>query len=162
MAQTIDIKKQNKEALKWILDIHDLRKSYFESMATFATLGAVADDGLPKGTGTSNPCMNKALSLVDMENRKKWIISIEQMEQTLSEKSRKFLEIRRDAEHQPNTKNEPGRPGWVNYTMAKYTEWHYYRYGGDFTPSVDQMKKWTNMIIDTTVRIAIKNGAMYW
>lgn len=159
MIQITDTKRQNKEALKWILNIHDLRRSYFDSVATFSTLGAAVNDGMPRGTDTGNPCMNKAISLVDMENRKNWIMAIEMMEQTLSEKGRKYLDLRRDAEHQPHKGNElGGRPGWVEYVQPRYAEWFYYRFGGESVPTERTMSTWMYKIIDTTVRIAIDKG----
>jgi hypothetical protein len=154
----IDIKKQNKEALKWILNFYDLRRSYIDSSAMFNAIGAVVNDGMPRGTDTSNPCANKAISLAELERQKKWIITIESMEQTLSEKSREYLRLRREAEHQ--IQDTPGRPGWYNYVNYKYSDWFYNRYGKSSYQSLQTLIDWMHQMIDITVRIAIKNGCL--
>ena len=112
MIQITDTKRQNKEALKYILNIYDLRKQYAEQMESVSILGAANNDGMPHGSGVGDPCANKAFSLIEIERKKRWIMSIEMAEQTLSEKTRKFLEYRRDAESQiqRETHKEGGRP----------------------------------------------------
>ena len=161
MEQIIDIKKQNREALRWILNFYDLRKAYIDKLAMFSALGATVNDGMPRGTDTGNPAANKAISLVELEKQKTWIMVIELMEQTLSERSRKYLEFRRDAAHQIKG-DKRGRPSsWVNYVQPRYAEWFYCRYCKPDVPSVDQMKQWINSMIDVTVRIAIKKGVLW-
>jgi len=156
MIQIIDSKRQNKEALKWILNIYDLRQSYAESINNMSVIGAANSDGMPHGTTVGNPCMNKAFHLIDIELKKNWIVTIELMEQTLSEKQRKYLEIRRDAEHQIRSHDKLGRPlGWFDYTQAHYAMWFYERYGGESVPPQRTMDTWMKNIVDVTVRIAI-------
>lgn len=91
---------------------------------------------------------------------KKWIIAVESMEKTLSEKSRRYLEFRRDAARLMKEADDPGRPGWVDYVQAKYATWFYNRYGIEFVPHKNSMIQWMNKMVDITVRIAIKNGAL--
>lgn len=158
MTNITDIKRQNRDALKYILGIYDLRKQYASQLNNISALGAANSDGMPHGSGVSNPVENKTFALLDIELKKNWIITIELMEQTLSEKQRKYLEIRRDAEHQirEHTSDRRGRPlGWFDYTQAHYATWFYERYGGESVPPQRTMETWMKNIIDITVRIAI-------
>jgi hypothetical protein len=161
----IDIKKQNREALKWILGIRDLRKNYFDSLAEFSTLGAAVGDGMPRNSDTGNPCANKAISLIEMERQKTWIQVIELMEHTLSEKRIKYLELRRDAEEERRKMIaggycKRGRPGWVEYVQPRYAEWFEQRYKKYSMPDKENMINWMNSIIDVTKGIAIGKGIL--
>ncbi len=157
----IDIEKQNKTAMKWILNYYDLKKAYIEKTANFSTLGSTQYDGMPHGSFVGNPCMNKAMTILDIEENKKWIMVIEKMEQTLSEKSRKYLEIRRDAVNQIANTKSIGRPGWVDYCQTNYSAWIKYRFGREIdAPTKGTMTEWMRKILDVTVRIAIKDGAL--
>ncbi|MDF2563691.1 MAG: hypothetical protein K0Q53_86 [Massilibacillus sp.] len=157
----IDIDKQNKTAMKWILNYYEFKQAYAERSAQFSTLGATNYDGMPHGTSVGNPCANKTMTLLDLEESRKWIMVIEKAEQTLSEKSRKYLEIRRDAASQISNGKTMGRPGWVDYTQVKYVEWFKYRYGREIdAPTKGTMTEWMRKIMDVTIRIAIKDGAL--
>jgi hypothetical protein len=155
----IDITQQNKIAMKWILNLQEFRQAYIEKSANFSTLGATQYDGMPHAQTVGNPCMNKTLTLLDMEEQRKWIMVIEKMEQTLSEKSRKYLELRRDAVNQFS--NNVGRPGWVEYVQPKYVEWFKYRYGREIEPPTrGTMTEWMRKILDVTIRIAFNDGVL--
>ena len=161
MGDVIDIKKQDKEALRWILNYRDLRKAYFDSITAFNTLGAVVNSGMPKGTGTSNPAANKAINLLDMECQRNWIMVIEAMERTLSDKSKKYLELRRDANIQIYKKSKPGKPKWVDFVQAEYALWYVEEYRRSIEPPTRKtMCLWMNNIVNITVRIAIKKGCL--
>lgn len=156
----IDIKKQNKEAIDWILNFKERRDSYISDSANFSMLGSTNYSGMPKGSDTGNPTLNKAVTLTELERQKLWIITIESMESTLSEKRRIFLEFRRRAEALQKEHDSPGRPGWVEYVQIRYGEWHEYRYGKGFVPSRHALHKWLNELIEITVRIAIRQGIL--
>lgn len=131
-------------------------------------MAAVVNDGMPHGTSAGNPCANKAISLVELEKQKSWIMVVEKMEkavslmeQTLSDKSKKYLELRREAANQMQYNNDPGRPGWVKYVQAKYSMWLYDKYGVEAVPSQQAMNHWMNTMIEITVRIAIHEGILW-
>jgi hypothetical protein len=159
MIQITDIKRQNREALKYIIGFYDLQRQYTSQLNNISMIGAANSDGMPHGTTVGNPCMNKAFSLIELENKKNWILSIEMAEQTLSEKTRKFLELRRDAENQIQltTHKDSGRPSWVPYVQSHYAEWFHNRYGRDSVPSRQYMNMMMQGMVDATVRIAIFN-----
>ncbi|WP_373325644.1 hypothetical protein [Sporomusa paucivorans] len=154
----IDINAQNREALKWILNYHELRKAYISLTEEFSEIAATAYTGMPHGSGVGNPTMHKSIKLMDLEYHKKWLIVIEMMERTLSEKRQVYLEFRRRAECLDN--NAVGRPGWVGYVQARYADWHERRYGQGYPPSKQTMSKWMNDIVDVTVRLAIRQGIL--
>lgn len=143
-----------------VLHIDDLHKQYNEAMMNISFIGASKIDGLPHGSGVSNPAQQKALSLCDIERIKKWIMAIEQMEQTLSEKKVVFLQYRREAEYINMKMPKQGRNGWINYVQFHYSEWFSRRYcRNDDTVIPEQtLREWQSKIIDTTVRIAIYHG----
>lgn len=150
----IDVQRQNKEALKLILNYTEMRKAYIDATAAFTDIAATAYTGMPHGSGTSNPTHNKAVKLVDIDALKDKLMVVESMEKTLSEKKRAFLDFRRRAEV-VETKGV-GRPPWVDYVQARYGMWHEQRYGVAFVPSRRAMITWMNDIVDVTVRIGIK------
>ncbi|MCM0759964.1 hypothetical protein M7775_15505 [Sporomusa sphaeroides DSM 2875] len=154
----IDINAQNREALKWILNYHELRKTYISLTEEFSEIAATAYTGMPHGGGVGNPTMHKSIKLMDLEYHKKWLIVIEMMERTLSEKRLTFLDLRRRAECMGN--NNVGRPGWVGYTQVKYADWHDRRYGREFVPSKRVMYNWMDNIVEITVRLAIRQGLL--
>ena len=159
MELAIDIKKQNLEALRWILNYSQYRESYIQMQAEFNEVAATQYTGMPHGSGVGNPTIKKAVSLAEIERMKKWIMTIEYMERTLSEKRLAFLEFRRRAECLDRSR-DVGRPGWVDYVQARYAEWHDTRYGHGYPPSKRTMIDWMDNIIDVTVRIAIKQGVL--
>lgn len=159
--QIIDIKKQNKIALDWLLNYHKYKQEYLNKCAEISVIGAAVNDGMPKSANVGNPTANKAVSLIDLEQQKNWLLVIELAEKTLSEKSKKYLELRREAEYERQKRiiegnNPPGRPGWVEYVQPRYAEWFYKRYGKEFVPTERAMNQWMHKIIELTVRIAIK------
>jgi hypothetical protein len=158
----IDIKRQNREALRWILDYDRLKTSYINSLAEFSTLAAAVNDGMPKGTDTSRPCQNKAISLVEMERQNLWIQVIELMERTLSRKSKKYLELRREVYEPQKRKTKPGKDEWVGYVSTQYADWLEKEEGvkNAVPPTQQCMCNWMNKIIEVTARLAIKKGIL--
>ena len=160
MELAIDIKKQDREALRWILDFDYRKQAYIEAVAQFNTLGATAYNGMPHGSGVGNPTQQKAVTLTELERQKNWIMTVEAMERTLSEKRRAFLEFRRRAEGLDGKQERPGRPAWSGYVQVRYGEWHERRYGVAVVPGRKTMDNWINEMIDVTVRIAIRKGCL--
>ena len=158
MIDITDTKRQNKEALRYILNYYDLKKSYREALQSVSLLGATRTDDTPHGTGMGNPTMQKAFKLLDIDKQHQWILAVETMENTLNVKERKFLELRRQAEINSLYHHTQGRPGWVGYVQYHYTDWLYNTYGIDYTPSRRTMILWVNDMVEKTVRIAINNG----
>jgi hypothetical protein len=166
---TIDIKKQealeaaiqnqNKVACDWLLNYYQKLESYQDMINQFQMLGATQNDGMPHGSGTSNPCQNKAVSLIDIDNYKNWLIVIEQVESMLSEKSDEFLRLWRLAEHADNQRST-GRPGWYNEVRNGYAKFFQKRYGKYFLPSNGTLKNWRLRLIEVTCRLAIRKGLL--
>jgi hypothetical protein len=153
-----DVKAENKTASKWLLDINDRRQAYIEKQAAFSELSATAYTGMPHGSGISNPSMNKGVTLVELDKERLWIMTVENTEQTLSEKQRKYLELRREAWMMPRGQ---GRPPWAQYVAQKYAEWQVNRYGIAYRePDVRTMIGWWQGIVDVAVRIAYRRGCL--
>lgn len=153
-----DIKAQNRKALYMLLHVDELRRSYTDMQQSMTFLSASNLDGMPHGSDVGKPTEGKAMKLIDLEKKKNWIISIEQMEQTLSPSKLAFLQFRRDAE----AANEKGRkdacrPGWRAYVQSHYTEWASRNLGHKHVEPITDatMKEWQREIVDVTVRMGI-------
>lgn len=139
-----------------LLHIDDLRKQYAEASQNMNYIGAANINGVPHGSTISNPAQQKAMTLCDIENYKKWIMAIEQMESTLSEKRLMFLQYRREAEYESLKSPKQGRNGWVDYVQYHYSDWCFRRYGSKANVIPEQtLREWQSKIVDTVVRIAI-------
>ena len=158
MDLAIDTAKEDREALRWILNYHELRKAYIALTTEFNEIAATAYTGMPHGSDVGKPTENKTVTLMELERQKTWLITIECLEKTMSEKARAFLEFRRRAECVEC--NNVGRPGWVDYVQVRYGEWHERRYGRAFVPSRRVMYNWMDKMVDVTVRIAIRKGCL--
>lgn len=154
----MNVKQENKIACDWLLNYHQKLEAYQEMISSFSTLAATVNDGLPHSSTVGNPCMNKAISLTDIENYKNWLMVIETVEGMLNEKSREFLRLWRNAEHRE--RREVGRPGWYNEVSNGYAEFFQKRYGKYFLPSKDQLKKWRNDLVNVTARLAIRKNLL--
>lgn len=150
--------QENKTANDWLLNYHDKLESYQMMVNNFNILASTTYEGMPHGSGTSNPCQNKAMSLMQMDEYKKWLLVIEMVESALSDKMKYFLNAWRNAEH--NAKSAGGRPGWYDQARNEYSDWFEKKYGGYFLPSNKTLQGWRNKIIDVTVRLAIRKGVI--
>jgi len=153
LAMKVDFQNENKQAAKWLLEYPERRQAYIEK-SNIQFIGAAVNDGMPRGYDTGRPCESKGIRLADLEIERQWIITIENVEKTLGPKKLAFLDI------QKNRSNSVGRPGWIDYTMARYADWHNRNYGGDYVPSYNTLKVWWQEIIDITVRLAIRRGCL--
>ena len=153
-----DIRQQNRKALYMILHLDSLKKEYAFAMNNMSFLGAQNLDGMPHGTNVGNPTQQKAMRLTDMETNKSWIMAIEAMEETLNEKQKAFLAIRRKAEQIAEVRRVKGRPSWIAYVQSAYNEWYLTRFGTAICISKDTLQVWQTKIVDKTVRLAIYYG----
>jgi hypothetical protein len=157
----LDYRTQNRIAAQWLLQYNERKQSYLDRSREFTVLGAVQYRHTPTGTDISQPTQSKAISLVRLREDELWLMAVEDAESTLGEKKLAFLDIRRQAEKNMMIGvNEPGRPAWIPYVQSHYADWHSRRYGGDYVPSERTMRMWWGEIINVTVRIAIKRGAL--
>lgn len=162
-----DTKSENDQAADWLLNYQQKKIMYIEaveSMQEFSPLVATNYSGMPKGMVTSNPSQDKGMVLInfglrkpELELQRKWLITIDDTEKTLSEKKMVYLELRRRA---VNIEPNRIRPSWVDYVQAKFADWHYRQYQKEFVPCKQSMVDWWNDIINVTVRIAIRRGAL--
>jgi hypothetical protein len=158
MIRITDVKQQNKKALYMILHKQDLCEQYATELNNISFLGAQNLDGMPHSSNVGNPTQQKALKLMDIEIKKNWIITIEAMEDTLTENQTEFLKLRRMAEDNSFKSPVRGRPAWVVFVQTRYNDWYKKRYGKDIFVSEITLKTWQTNIVDKTVRIAIYNG----
>jgi len=157
LAMKVDFQKENRTAAKWLLEYPERRQAYIEK-SNIQYIGAAVNDGMPRGYDTGRPCESKGIRLADLEIERQWIITIENVEKTLGPKKLAFLDIRRQAGK--NRSKTKGRPGWTDYTMVRYADWHNRNYGGDYVPGYQTLKEWWKELIDITVRIAIRRGCL--
>lgn len=155
----MDFAAQNKLATKWLLEYDERRKQYLDKMSEMSYIGAVKYSSQPSGTDISTPCENKAISLANMDDQRLWLMVIEETEKSLNEKKKAFLDARRWAAQQQDT-STAGRPGWVETTQIRYSDWFYRRFNNVSCPDRNTMTKWWAEIVDITVRLAIKRNCL--
>lgn len=151
--------QENKIANDWLLNYPQKLEAYQEMVNNFNVIGAMEYSGMPGGTSVGNPCQNKAITLTEIDKYKNWIMVIELVESTLSEKTKEFLRLWRLAEH-ANKQRVVGRPGWYEEAKNGYAEFFQKRYGKYFLPSNKTLQNWRLKLIDTTVRAAIRKGLL--
>ena len=152
-------KKHNvkREIMHWIIDYYTLRDAYLEKLSRLDSVKEL--DGMPRSNGTTNDvCANKAITIIELEHEKEWLTTVELMETALSEKTRKFLELRRDAANQIPERHKRGRPNWTGYVQANFAEWFFNRYNRYSVPSRETMDEWMDKIVNITAGIAIGKG----
>ena len=62
--------------------------------------------------------LHKVISLAELDQTERWLITVEMVQEMLGPKKRLFLELRRRAAHQHKTVN--GREVWRNYVQTHY------------------------------------------
>lgn len=159
----IDYIGQNKVAAKWLLEYPERRQQYIDRMSEFSTQSAIRYTAMPTGTDVGRPCENMVISLAEMEEQRLWIMTIEDTMRTLGEKKLAFLDARRWVDKQQREVEQPsaGRPGWVDPTLVRYSDWFARRYGRASYPNRNTMFKWWDEIINIVVRIAIARGCPF-
>jgi hypothetical protein len=80
-------------------------------------------------------------------------MAIETMERTLSPKSKKYLELRREAEYQQKDKSKRGPAGWVEYVQPRYAALFYSQNDNKSVVHEKTMEKWMNNIVTSTIII---------
>ena len=161
-----EMKRQDKIAESYLLNYATKRKAYLEKRSRLydgqeyiGALGATQYSDMPKGTDTGNPTASKAISLVDLTTEEQWIMTIENVHDSLSEKKFMFLSARRAA-HETYYDGGTGRPGWVEETAKEYCKLRE-RLNGDYQ-LLDRKTamKWWSEIVDFTVRVAQRRGCL--
>lgn len=155
----INIQRENELASDWLLNFNTHKKQYFEAVEAANDSAAGTESGMPMSTSVGRPTEQKAITFVELERRRQWIMAIEKTEQILSEKQRVFLSLRRQAEingYEP----VQGRPGWVDTVQVQYAEWHELRYHRYYLPGRMTMFDWWKRIVDITARVAIRSGCL--
>jgi hypothetical protein len=155
----IDIEKENEQAADWLLNFNTYKKQYIEALEAANDSAASIDNGMPSPTSVGRPTEQKAITFVELERRRQWLMTIENTEQILSEKRRVFLSLRRQAES-IGFEAVQGRPGWVDFVQVQYAKWHELRYHKYYLPGRKTLFDWWNSIVNITARIAIRRGCL--
>lgn len=108
-------------------------------LSSQSELAATEYNGMPHGSGTSNPTQNKALAYIDREDLAGAIAVVQAVHRILSPKQAIFLQARRDANNMVH--DAVGRPGWVQDTQNNYAKAINYRYGYTDIPCEQTVQK---------------------
>ena len=156
-----DIKNENRVVSDWLLYYPERLRQHEEQLAsvTFMQSPSLSDD--IRGTGgTSDPTARVAGQRLKYDSE--WFGLIADVERSLPEKQRVFLQVRREALNIQG--GGRGKPAWVSYVQCKYplamsqktmrpVECYYIS-----TPSI--FYSWWNKIVEYTVRKAIRRGLL--
>lgn len=149
---------RDKETAKlWVLNYASRKMEYYEDMKYIHDqIPAPSDFSRSGGSGSATEW--KVVKLSNLENREKWLLTIEAMQSTLPEKKLLFLSLRREAHQKPNVVN------WANYVQYRYARIMAAKYGGTeerFCPSEATLYIWWDEILELTRIIAYKRGCKF-
>ena len=156
-----DIKNENRVVSDSLLYYPERLRQHEEQLATvtFISSPSLSDDIQGTG-GTSDPTARVAGQRLKYDSE--WFSLIADVERSLPEKQRVFLQVRREALNIQG--GGRGKPAWVSYVQCKYplamsqktmrpVECYYIS-----TPSI--FYSWWNKIVEYTVRKAIRRGLL--
>ena len=154
-----DIKRENRIVSDWLLYYPERKKQHEEQLSsvTFISSPSLSDDIQGTG-GTSDPTARIASARMKYDSA--WFDLISDVEKSLPEKQRVFLECRRQAlKHHGGGR---GRPAWIAYVQCRYPlvmaertgkSAERYWLGSDY-----MAREWWARIIEYTARLAAKRG----
>ena len=156
-----DIKQENRIVSDWLLYYPERKKQHEEQLAsvTFLSSPSLSDDIQGTG-GTSDPTARVAGQRLKYDSE--WFGLIADVEKSLPEKQRVFLECRRQALKQQD--GGRGRPAWIAYVQCRYPlvmaertgrDAELYEIGADAT-----IHNWWNRLVEYTARKAIREGLL--
>ena len=155
-----DIKNENRVVSDWLLYYPERLRQHEEQLAsvTFMQSPSLSDDIQGTG-GTSDPTARVAGQRLKYDSE--WFGLIADVEKSLPEKQRVFLECRRQALRQSGG---VGRPGWVSYVLCNYPLEMEKLTGRDaehyFIGREPTIKTWWQRIVEYTARKAIRRGLL--
>ena len=155
-----EIKKDNEIASDWLLYYPYRKRQYYDDLLDVENARPVSEVSVRTGPG--NQTMQKAVKMVELSHTELWLQTVEALESVLSEKKQIFLEVRREAAYISN-KTVRGRPAWVIYVQRHYAERMAARYKttpDKFWTHEQSLKAWWKEMVETTARIAIKQGCL--
>ena len=156
-----DIKQENRIVSDWLLYYPERLRQHEEQLAsvTFLSSPSLSDDIQGTG-GTSDPTARVAAQRLKYDSA--WFDLIADVERSLPEKQRVFLECRRQALKQHG--GRPGRPAWIAYVQCRYPLVMAERTGRDvehyFIGREMTLHQWWERIVDYTARLAAKKGLL--
>lgn len=157
----LDIKAENRIVSDWLLYYPERLHKHKEHQEYIPSYRGPSMSGEIQGKGeTSDPTASIVAQRLKYDSG--WFTLIEEVEQSLPEKQRVFLEVRRKATQQRGGK--PGRPAWVAYVQCSYPLVMAERTGRDvehyYISSDKTIKLWWERIVDYTARLAAKRGLL--
>ena len=153
-----DIKSENRIVSDWLLYYPERLRQHEEQLAsvTFMQSPSLSDDIQGTG-GTSDPTARVAGQRLKYDSE--WFDLIADVERSLPEKQRVFLECRRQALRQSGG---VGRPGWIAHVQYAYPLEMARRTGKDmecyYISDIRSIKSWWQRIVEYTARKAIRRG----
>ena len=155
-----DIKNENRVVSDWLLYYPERLRQHEEQLAsvTFMQSPSLSDDIQGTG-GTSDPTARVAGQRLKYDSE--WFALIADVERSLPEKQRVFLECRRQALRQSGG---VGRPGWTTYVQYAYPLEMARKTGNDiehyYISQEITLHHWWGRIVEYTARQAIRKGLL--
>lgn len=138
-----------KTAESWILEYHERKTSYIESLQEFSDLSATKITDEPRAHTTSSPTEIKAMRIADISNQGLWIIAVEDTLRRLDDRKRKFIAYRQEAEILAGQgRKSKGRPPWVDDVLGLYAK------AGEKAPDRQSMFTWWREVRSTVIQMA--------
>lgn len=154
------LKKDDELASDWLLFYSDKRRQfYIDKMDLLNSSNAPKSGGR---SGISKPTEQRIVRMSGLLKDEAWLELLEVVEDSLSERKKIFLSVRREAAYMEGN-NERGRPAWVVYVQRRYAEEMALVYGGKpekYWVAETTIKEWWNKLIVLAARAAAKKGCL--
>lgn len=154
-------KSENRTVEDWLLYAEDRAKILRQQRNDMLTPAGVSCDGMPGAPYyVSNPTANTAIAAasIPLDTAEAWVELVRLVEIGLPTHLQVFLELRRQTRHCR------GNKGWVAFVQSRFPQEmekatgkpakdHFVSHRSTFTD-------WWNVVLDITVRLAIRKGLL--
>ena len=156
-----EVKRDNRIVQGWLLQYRQRKEKYLAKLDNALYASPAPPDGMPRGSGVSNPTEQKGGRLAELgEGDGAWLALIEEVQERLPWKMQIVLKLRREAMYIKGKRR--GRPAWVAYVQVHYCEEVAARTGQPledvWISKEHTFYAWWARILEYTARLAIKRG----
>ncbi|MBP2654986.1 MAG: hypothetical protein H6Q73_2555 [Firmicutes bacterium] len=156
-----EISQDFETAAEWLLFYEDRKKQYYSDLNYIRDERSMPEVFVRTGT-TGNVVIQKVISLEELEQTEKWLLTVELVESILGPKKKTFLAIRREARRKNRKIN--GHEVWRGYVQRRFAEEmsNIYQVPSDkFWLSEDSITLWWKNMVATARLLAYKTGCRF-
>lgn len=160
-----ELRKDYRTAEEWLIFYRERKEQYYDDMRYIRDESPSFDFHKAIASGSSWT-EYKAIQIFNLENDEKWILTVEIIQEMLSDKKAVFLEMRRRAARKNKTLYDQGKPkvNWIMFVQEHYANFmakQYHTPKEKFWLSENTIKAWWKEIVNTTRLIALKKKCKF-